>query len=40
VVFVTHETSEAAMSGALSDISAFESNSQPPVLMRIEGFTS
>lgn len=40
VVFVTHETSESAMSGALSDISAFESNSQPPVLMRIEGFTS
>ncbi|WP_404426414.1 homoserine dehydrogenase [Thalassospira australica] len=40
VVFVTHETTEAAMSGALSDISAFESNSQPPVLMRIEGFTS
>ncbi len=40
VVFVTHETSEAAMSGALSDISAFDSNSQPPVLMRIEGFTS
>ncbi|WP_417811917.1 homoserine dehydrogenase [Thalassospira alkalitolerans] len=40
VVFVTHETSEAGMFGALADISAFESNSQPPVLMRIEGFTS
>lgn len=40
VVFVTHETSEAGMSGALADISAFESNSQPPVLMRIENFAS
>jgi homoserine dehydrogenase len=40
VVFVTHETSAGAMSEALDTITAFESNSQPPVLMRIENFAS
>lgn len=40
VVIVAHETSEAAMSGAVADIAGFESNSQPPVLMRIESFAS
>lgn len=40
VVFITHETSEGAMQEALETITAFESNSQPPVLMRIENFAS
>ncbi|OSQ38847.1 homoserine dehydrogenase [Thalassospira mesophila] len=40
VVFITHETNEGAMHEALATIAAFESNSQPPVLMRIENFTS
>jgi homoserine dehydrogenase len=39
-VIVAHETTESAMSGAVNDIAAFESNSQPPVLMRIESFAS
>ncbi|AUG52608.1 homoserine dehydrogenase [Thalassospira marina] len=40
VVFITHETSEGSMLEALATITAFESNSQPPVLMRIENFAS
>ncbi|MFH1804643.1 MAG: homoserine dehydrogenase [Pseudomonadota bacterium] len=40
VVFVTHETAEGAMIAAMQEISAFESNSQPPVLIRIESFTA
>ena len=40
VVIVAHETTESAMSGAVNDIASFESNSQPPVLMRIESFAS
>ncbi|RCK48715.1 homoserine dehydrogenase [Thalassospira profundimaris] len=40
VVFITHETNEGSMLEALATISAFESNSQPPVLMRIENFAS
>jgi homoserine dehydrogenase len=40
VVFITHETNEGAMHEALATIAGFESNSQPPVLMRIENFAS
>ncbi|OKH89614.1 homoserine dehydrogenase [Thalassospira sp. TSL5-1] len=40
VVFITHETNEGSMLEALAEITAFESNSQPPVLMRIENFAS
>ncbi len=40
VVFITHETNEGSMLEALATIAAFESNSQPPVLMRIENFAS